>query len=419
MTGLAVHRLGNVPEGVFAGCLVAGVGLARRGTAGLLILPLVALMVFFASFLVGPAAPASQPRAAGVVVSITGLLAAGITLACGLMALVAGKTGERARLAATVGLIAGLIALAVGLTLELGDDKLRDIDPGVGATAAAVDAYVSRIAGWLLAVPLGLAAGALLGRLNQSLDRLGREPLPAFRAGGRDFRGGSRLAAAGDACRRGAERRRRFEALGPDRCWPSRRSERVAGCRPGPTATVRGGGRVLAQVNAPDRPDAAGRSGRQYVRAAGRRGPPMTARRVGDFELLQRLGRDGPYLLFRARQVSLDRAVMLKVLPARLASLERSALMRREAAAADKLDHPGILRVYEAGEAGGNPYLALAPVDGTRLAERLKDSALPPRLAVDLIRQLAEALLHAHERNLLHGSLRPEAVWVTREGQAG
>ena len=140
-------------------------------------------------------------------------------------------------------------------------------------------------------------------------------------------------------------------------------------------------------------------------------------RRFGDFELLQRVGRDGPFHLFRARQVTLDRKVTLKVLPERLATLELAALLRREAETANRLDQPAILRVYEVGEAAGARSLALAPVEGELLAERLKAGPLRPRLAVDLTRQLAEALAHVHERGLLHGALRPEVVWLTRDGQ--
>ncbi|MFL5340952.1 MAG: serine/threonine-protein kinase [Gemmataceae bacterium] len=142
-----------------------------------------------------------------------------------------------------------------------------------------------------------------------------------------------------------------------------------------------------------------------------------TVRRFGDFELLQRVGRDGPFHLFRARQVSLDRKVTLKVLPERLATLEGAAVLRRVAEAANRLDHPVVLRAYEVGEAAGTPYLALAPVEGELLAERLKAGPLRPRLAVDLARQLAEALLHAHERGLVHGALRPQVVWLARDGQ--
>jgi serine/threonine protein kinase len=146
--------------------------------------------------------------------------------------------------------------------------------------------------------------------------------------------------------------------------------------------------------------------------------PRKQERRFGDFELLQRIGRDGLFHLFRARQVGLDRQVTLKLLPERAVTLERTAVLRREAAAAHQLDHSGVLRIYEVGDVAGVPYIALAPVEGQLLSERLKSNPLPPRLATNLTRQLAEALQHAHERKITHGSLRPEVVWLTRDGQA-
>src|SRR5262249_31898651 len=69
-------------------------------------------------------------------------------------------------------------------------------------------------------------------------------------------------------------------------------------------------------------------------------------------------------------------------------------------------------------DVAGVPYLALAPIGGELLAERLKDNPLSPRLAISLTRQLAETLLHAHERGVIHGSLRPEVVWITADSQA-
>jgi hypothetical protein len=140
--------------------------------------------------------------------------------------------------------------------------------------------------------------------------------------------------------------------------------------------------------------------------------------RFGDFELLERLGRDGAFALFRARQVRLDRPVMLKVPVGGPATLEQTAALRREATAANALDHPAIVRVFEAGDHGGRPYLAMAHVEGQRLNRRLKAGPLPWRLAADVARQLAAALLHAHERNIVHGALRPEAIWLTHDGQA-
>lgn len=140
-------------------------------------------------------------------------------------------------------------------------------------------------------------------------------------------------------------------------------------------------------------------------------------RRFGDYQLFHRVGRDGPFHLFRARQTSLHRLVILKVLPERNATLEFGALLRREAEAADKLDHPGIVRVYERGDIKGSPYLALAHQEGEWLASHLRTSAMPVRRAIETARLVATALAYAHEHDVVHGSLRPEVVWVGAEGQ--
>src|SRR5205823_12581120 len=120
----------------------------------------------------------------------------------------------------------------------------------------------------------------------------------------------------------------------------------------------------------------------------------------------------------RERQLRLDRAVMLNVPVGGPVTLELAAILRREAAAANALDHPHVVRVFEAGEHGGRPYLAMANVGGQRLIHRLKSGPLRWRLAVDLARQLAAALTHAHERGVTHGALRPDVIWVTADGQA-
>src|SRR5262249_13161055 len=72
----------------------------------------------------------------------------------------------------------------------------------------------------------------------------------------------------------------------------------------------------------------------------------------------------------------------------------------------------------EQGSHAGVPFLATAHADGAPLSELLKTAPLPPRTALDLTRQLAEAVAHAHEHGVIHGSLRPAAVWVTPAGEA-
>lgn len=138
----------------------------------------------------------------------------------------------------------------------------------------------------------------------------------------------------------------------------------------------------------------------------------------GDFELIDLAGRDGPFALYRARQTSLGRLVTLKVLVEGPATIERSGLLRNEAEEANRLDHSGVIRVLEVGNRGGIPYLVMTSIDGELLAERLKFGPLPSMLAVDLVRQLAETLAHAHDKGVTHGGLRPGAIWITSDRQA-
>jgi hypothetical protein len=137
----------------------------------------------------------------------------------------------------------------------------------------------------------------------------------------------------------------------------------------------------------------------------------------GDFELIDLAGRDGPFALYRARQTTLGRLVTLKVLVEGPATIERTGLLRHEAEEANRLDHSGVIRVFEVGSRGGIPFLVMTSIDGELLAERLKFGPLPSMLAVDLVRQLAETLAHAHEKGVTHGGLRPGAIWITADRQ--
>lgn len=143
----------------------------------------------------------------------------------------------------------------------------------------------------------------------------------------------------------------------------------------------------------------------------------MKGRGFGDYDLISRIGSDGAFFVYRARHRQLNRMVILKILADRRQSFDAEGACRRELEAADRLDHPAILRVYETGVVGGRPFLAHAYVDGERLFERLARGTIPPRIAWDWTRQLAEALLFAHDRNSLHGSLRPEVVWLSQQGE--
>jgi serine/threonine-protein kinase len=121
-------------------------------------------------------------------------------------------------------------------------------------------------------------------------------------------------------------------------------------------------------------------------------------RPFGDHELLAVIARDGPMVLWTARQRSLDRLVTVKFLNGGLLPVaEQERRLRREAATTGRLGHAGVIPVFEVGVADGQPFLSLPHLDGEPLAVRLYRGPLPVRVAADVLRQLAETLYEARE----------------------
>jgi TolB-like protein/Tfp pilus assembly protein PilF len=129
---------------------------------------------------------------------------------------------------------------------------------------------------------------------------------------------------------------------------------------------------------------------------------------LGDYELLEEVGRGGQGVVFRARQKSLNRMVALKVIGlgqwATPAHLKR---FRLEAEAAASLDHPCIVPIYEVGERDGQCYFSMKFVEGGQLDQVVKDTPISIRQAVELIAKVARTVSYAHEHGILHRDIKP------------
>jgi serine/threonine protein kinase/WD40 repeat protein len=132
---------------------------------------------------------------------------------------------------------------------------------------------------------------------------------------------------------------------------------------------------------------------------------------VPGYEILAELGRGGMGVVYKARHTALKRLVALKmILAGGYAGAAEVARFRSEAEAVARLQHPGIVQIYEVGEVDGRPFFALEFVEGGSLAEQLDGTPLPARPAAHLVKQLAQAMHAAHQRGIVHRDLKPANV---------
>jgi len=139
---------------------------------------------------------------------------------------------------------------------------------------------------------------------------------------------------------------------------------------------------------------------------------------LGDYELLEEVGRGGQGVVFRARQKSLNRIVALKVIGlgqwATQAHLKR---FRTEAEAAASLDHPCIVPIYEVGERDGQCYFSMKFIEGGQLDEVVKHTPTSIRQAVELIAKVARTVSYAHEHGILHRDIKPGNILIDAKGE--
>ena len=124
-------------------------------------------------------------------------------------------------------------------------------------------------------------------------------------------------------------------------------------------------------------------------------------------------------VVFRARQISLNRTVALKmILAGQLADETDVKRFYTEAEAAAQLDHPGIVPIFEVGQHEGQHFFSMAFVEGRSLAERLADGPMPSREAAALLLEVTRAIEYAHSRGVIHRDIKPANILLDGEGRA-
>ena len=136
---------------------------------------------------------------------------------------------------------------------------------------------------------------------------------------------------------------------------------------------------------------------------------------LGQYRIIEQLGKGGMATVFKAFQPSLERYVAVKVLPPYFAHEEGfSERFSREARSIARLDHPHILPIYDFGQEGEISYIAMKYVDAGTLQDIKPDGPFAPECAVDILSQTAQALDYAHEQGIIHRDIKPANILMDR-----
>jgi hypothetical protein len=141
----------------------------------------------------------------------------------------------------------------------------------------------------------------------------------------------------------------------------------------------------------------------------------VAGRRIGDYEIIGELGRGGMGVVYRARQITLNRVVGLKMLTGHYGPDELTRFLA-EAETAAGLHHTNIIQIYEVGEFDGAPFYSMEFVESGSLADRLRNGPMDDREAVQMLISVARALHFAHRNHVVHRDMKPANVLLDPEG---
>jgi tetratricopeptide (TPR) repeat protein/predicted Ser/Thr protein kinase len=142
----------------------------------------------------------------------------------------------------------------------------------------------------------------------------------------------------------------------------------------------------------------------------------MEAKRLGGYELRDKLGEGGMGSVYRAHDPTLDRSAAIKIIRSEALTKEGKERFLREARACSRINHPNIITVYAAGEENGTPYMAMELIDGRTLRDIIREGPVDWRTATKWLVQLLDALQRLHAEGIVHRDLKPENIMVTRDG---
>lgn len=144
----------------------------------------------------------------------------------------------------------------------------------------------------------------------------------------------------------------------------------------------------------------------------------MIGQTVSHYRIEEKLGEGGMGVVYRARDLSLNRAVAIKFISSEVADAERRERFQREAQTASSLNHPHILTVFEAGAIDGRQYLVTEYIEGFTLSKWSRQEKPPLHRIVELAIGIADALACAHQASIVHRDVKPENILVSRQGFA-